>query len=104
MKSEYYLATVINAYRRCIDFGFTPVIERELLTAAHRDYTTAYMLGENSDTVNYTDSQTKGDCDYVANKIRAMGVENIHISNIGPVIGAHTGPGAVALFFSGDVR
>ena len=67
MKSEYYLATVINAYRRCIDFGFTPVIERELLTAAHRDYTTAYMLGENSDTVNYTDSQTKGDCDYVAN-------------------------------------
>ena len=67
MKSEYYLATVINAYRRCIDNGYSPTIERELLTAAHRDYTTAYMLGENRETVNYTDSQTKGDCDYIAN-------------------------------------
>lgn len=67
MKSEYYLATVINAYRRCIDGGFGDVVRRELLTAAHRDYTTAYMLGANDKTVNYTDSQTKGDCDYIAN-------------------------------------
>ncbi len=67
MKSEYYLATVINAYRRCIDGGYTSEVERELLTAAHRDYTTAYMLGPNDCTVNYTDSQTKGDCDYIAN-------------------------------------
>lgn len=67
MKSEYYLATVINAYRRCMDAGFSKQVERELLTAAHRDYTTAYALGENSDTVSYDDSQTKGDCDYIAN-------------------------------------
>ncbi|MDE7162568.1 MAG: U32 family peptidase [Clostridia bacterium] len=67
MKSEYYLATVINAYRRCLDGGYNGVIERELTTAAHRDYTTAYMLGENHATVNYTDSQAKGDCDYIAN-------------------------------------
>ena len=69
MKSEYYLATVINAYRRCIDSGYSPVVERELLTAAHRDYTTAYTLGENHQTVNYTDSQAKGDCDYIANVV-----------------------------------
>ena len=67
MKSEYYLATVINAYRRCIDGGFDGIIARELTTAAHRDYTTAYMLGVNSQTVNYSDSQAKGDCDYIAN-------------------------------------
>ena len=67
MKSEYYLATVINAYRRCMDGGFSPVVERELLTASHRDYTTAYTLGDNHQTVNYTDSQAKGDCDYVGN-------------------------------------
>lgn len=67
MKSEYYLATVINAYRRCIDGGYNEVVERELLTAAHRDYTTAYALGENHKTVNYTDSQAKGDCDYIGN-------------------------------------
>ncbi|MDE6667210.1 MAG: U32 family peptidase [Clostridia bacterium] len=69
MKSEYYLATVINAYRRCMDGGFNRTVERELLTAAHRDYTTAYTLGENEKTVNYTDSQTKGDCDYIANVV-----------------------------------
>ncbi len=73
MKSEYYLATVINAYRRCIDGGFSPQVERELLTAAHRDYTTAYTLGANDKTVNYTDSQTKGDCDYIANVVDCSG-------------------------------
>lgn len=67
MKSEYYLATVINAYRRCMDGGYDGVVERELLTAAHREYTTAYLLGENDRTVNYADSQAKGDCDYIAN-------------------------------------
>lgn len=67
MKSEYYLATVINAYRRCVDGGYSEVVERELLTAAHRDYTTAYALGDNPKTVNYSDSQAKGDCDYIGN-------------------------------------
>lgn len=67
MKSEYYLATVINAYRRCIDGGFGPVIESELKTAFHRDYTTAYAFGDNAQTVNYADSQAKGGCDYIAN-------------------------------------
>ena len=69
MKSEYYLATVINAYRRCMDSGFDGQVERELLTAAHRDYTTAYAFGKNTDTQNLTDSQAKGDCDYIANVI-----------------------------------
>ena len=73
MKSEYYLATVINAYRRCIDGGFDGTVERELLTAAHRDYTTAYMLGVNERTVNYADSQAKGDCDYIANVLSCGG-------------------------------
>ena len=67
MKSEYYLATVINAYRRSMDGGYSGVVERELATAAHRDYTTAYALGENHGTVNYSDSQAKGDCDYIGN-------------------------------------
>lgn len=67
MKSEYYLATVINAYRRCMDFGYGEQIARELKNAAHRDYTEAYAFGENAHTVNYSDSQAKGDCEYIAN-------------------------------------
>lgn len=76
MKGEYYLATVINAYRRCMNGGYGEEVERELLTAAHRDYTTAYMLGENDKTVNYSDSQAKGDCDYIGNVI---GCENGYV-------------------------
>lgn len=73
MKSEYYLATVINAYRRCMDAGFSDVTKRELKTAFHRDYTQAYAFGENNKTVNYDDSQAKGDCDYIANVISSNG-------------------------------
>ncbi len=73
MKSEYYLATVINAYRRCMDGGYNGIIERELKTAFHRDYTQAYAFGNNDNTVNYEDSQAKGDCDYVANVISSDG-------------------------------
>lgn len=66
MKSDYYLATVINAYRRAMDCGTTAEIERELENTAHRAYTTAYMLGDNADTVNYADTQEKGDCQFIA--------------------------------------
>ncbi len=49
-----------------------------------------------------------GDCEedarYVADKIAALGVKRICISSIGPVIGAHSGPGTVALFFLADQR
>ncbi len=44
------------------------------------------------------------DCQYVADKIAALGVKRICISDIGPVIGAHAGPGTVALFFRADKR
>lgn len=76
MKSEYYIATVINAYRRCLNLGYSEIVERELLTAFHRDYTTAYAFGENGKTVNYADSQAKGDCDYIGN---VVGCENGNI-------------------------
>ncbi|MFR1553722.1 MAG: U32 family peptidase C-terminal domain-containing protein, partial [Coriobacteriales bacterium] len=67
MKSEYYLATVINAYRRALDGGAEPRLEKELSNVAHREYTQGYAFGENRETVNYADSQTKGDYTYIAN-------------------------------------
>lgn len=66
MKSGYYLATVINAYRRAMDGGDMEISERELLAVAHRDYTQAYADGQNAETVNYEDSQSKGDFIYIA--------------------------------------
>ncbi len=74
MKSEYYLATVINAYRRAIDayeqFGAkyteNTLFEEEVLKTAHRAFTTAYALGDNDQTVNYDDSQSRGDRTFIA--------------------------------------
>lgn len=50
-----------------------------------------------------------GDCisdaEYVANKIKEnISVESIVFNVIGPVIGAHSGPGTVAVFFVGKPR
>ena len=76
MKSGYYLATVINAYRRAMDGEDLSVSERELLAVAHREYTQAYMLGENHETVNYEDSQSRGDYLYIAD---VLGTENGYV-------------------------
>ena len=69
MKSPYYLATVINAYRRFMDGGDMSVSESELLKVAHRDYTQAYADGANAHTVNYADSQSKGEYTYIADVV-----------------------------------
>ena len=76
MKSGYYLATVINAYRRAMDGNPLSESEIELSNVAHRAYTTAYMLGKNKETVNYDDSQSKGDCVYIAD---VKGMENGYV-------------------------
>ena len=74
MKSEYYIATVVNAYRRAIDEYFSvgkkykenPIFKGELDKTAHREFTTAYLLGENDRTENFTDSQSKGTHKFIA--------------------------------------
>lgn len=50
-----------------------------------------------------------GDCladaEYVAARIQErLGVKKVFINYIGPVVGAHAGPGTVALFFTGSKR
>ncbi len=69
MKSGYYLATVINAYRRAMNGEGTERSLTELSAVAHREYTTAYAFGKNSQTVNYADSQSKGEYVYIADAL-----------------------------------
>ncbi len=50
-----------------------------------------------------------GDCEDEAKKLAAMvrerfGVRDVYLNDIGPVIGAHSGPGTLALFFLGSKR
>ena len=66
MKSGYYLASVINAYRRAMNGESLERSSKELLNVVHRDYTEAYACGKNDKTVNYNDSQSKGAYVYTA--------------------------------------
>ena len=50
-----------------------------------------------------------GDCEGDANRVaedvkRRFGVQTVVLNNVGPVIGAHSGPGTLALFYLGTQR
>ena len=50
-----------------------------------------------------------GDCiadaEYLANRIKTeLGIKTVDINYVGPVIGSHSGPGTLALFFLGNER
>lgn len=74
MKSEYYLATVVNAYRRAIDeflkigdsYCKNTSFYDELKKTNHRAFTTAYNFGDNAETVNYADTQSSGERQFIA--------------------------------------
>ena len=58
------------------------------------------------DTVMICQGGCHDDAEYLAGEVkkRVKGVKKIIMGNIGPVIGAHAGPGVLALFFYGDHR
>lgn len=77
MKSPYYVATVINAYRRAIDdmykclengkkFILNPNLREELNKASHRKYTTGFMIKTNEVTQNYETSIQEQDSKFMA--------------------------------------
>lgn len=56
-------------------------------------------------TVMITHGDCADDAQYVADMIKKhYGVENVIINYVDPVIGAHSGPGTMALFFLADKR
>ena len=65
------------------------------------------LLGEDvaNQTMFISHSDCEADAQFVADQIKAKyGTKEIILNDIGPVIGAHTGPGCVALFFMGKHR
>ena len=56
-------------------------------------------------TVFISHGDCLADAEFVAEEIRRrFGTRDIHINYEGPVIGSHSGPGTVALFFTGSPR
>ena len=77
MKSPYYVATVINAYRRAIDYmqsckkqgkpyTVPEILKKELLKASHRKYTTGFMFSDGNPTQNYETSIQEQDSKFMA--------------------------------------
>lgn len=82
-------------------------------TARGRNASLKALVGHMAETAIDPAGQTvfisHGDCEEDANKVaedvkRRFGVQTVVLNNVGPVIGAHSGPGTVALFFLGRHR
>ena len=77
MKSPYYVATIINAYRRAIDYMFEcknkgteyvcpQNLKEELNKASHRKYTTGFMIDSGDITQNYDSAMQEQDSKFMA--------------------------------------
>ena len=63
------------------------------------------VTDEGRETVFISHGDCRGDADKVAEMVRErFGTRDIQINYIGPVIGAHAGPGTLALFYLGSER
>lgn len=74
MKSTFYVATVVSAYRRALDAicagKFTEELIAELLAelnkASHRDYTTGFYFDEDASRQYYEDSRAREEYKFIA--------------------------------------
>ena len=57
-----------------------------------------------NNTVFIAHADCAEDAAYMAEQVQKIGAKRVVIHNVGPVIGAHTGPGAMTLFFTGTGR
>ena len=69
------------------------------------DHMEETAIDPGSQTVFISHGDCEGDALFVAEEIRRrFGTETIFVNYVGPVIGSHSGPGTVALFFLGEKR
>lgn len=77
---------------------------RGSLDALVKKFAETALPGEN-DTVFISHGDCQEDARYVAQKLQSQyGVKDVRLYYVGAVIGSHSGPGTVALFFMGDKR
>lgn len=77
MKSPYYVATIVNAYRRAIDqyyesrqaskpYSVSKDLSEELLKASHRNYTSGFMFNDNKSMQNLNSSAQEQTSKFIA--------------------------------------
>ena len=78
---------------------------RKAALKALADSMESTMLPGRNETIFISHGDSLEDAEYLANLVRERtGVQDIVINYVGPVIGAHAGPGTIALFFWGSER
>lgn len=78
MKSEYYVGTVVNAYRKAIDCAnmdieLPTIYEEDLDKAGHRNYTSCYFNGKRDDTQNTQTSKPDSTYEFIAEVVNGDG-------------------------------
>ena len=69
------------------------------------DHMEETAIGPGEQTIFISHGDCEEDAKQVAEDVKArFGVKTVLINHVGPVIGAHSGPGTVALFFLGAHR
>lgn len=69
------------------------------------DHMEETAVSPQTQTVFLSHGDTPEDAEYVASEVkRRLGVKEVIINYVGPVIGTHSGPGTMALFFFGSHR
>ena len=65
----------------------------------------SYLSENRQDYVFISHGDALEDAEYVRDQIKErFGISNFLINHIGPTVGAHSGPGTIALFFMGESR
>lgn len=78
---------------------------RKLAIAKLVEQMNEHYYPDGSDTVFITHADCAEDAELLARSItKNYGISNVMISEIGPALGAHCGPGTLALFYLGDGR
>lgn len=78
---------------------------RKLAIAKLVEQMNDHYFPDGSDTVFITHADCREDAELLARSIcKNYGISNVMISEIGPALGAHCGPGTIALFYLGDVK
>ncbi len=90
---------------RLIPIGKVRGRKKSLIALVDNMERTMGSYRDKNDIVFISHGDCEEDAEYVASLIKErFGIEKFLISTIGPTIGAHSGPGTVALFFMGDKR
>jgi len=110
-KSNYLIANIINLkpIMHMDDFGrlipINKVIGRRKSISALADMVVTNIIEPEKQTVCISHGDCKEDIDLLMEKINAkIKVKEWIINYVDPVVGAHSGPGTIAIFFLGEKR